>query len=175
MTAGLLEETQSSRVDVSTPWSRLTDGIVIALQRLGFVVGAMHLLAVPGRVSGIMRSTPVPVLTINGQRYIVADRADAGWVADARAAGRGLLQRGRVDEHIALIELPVDQRAPILCEFPRLAPGRVPHFQHIHAIAPTPAAFASLAPHCPVFRVERAERGEKSRSRGVEKNTAVKE
>jgi hypothetical protein len=155
MTAGFSEEARTPRPDVSTLSSRLTNRIVVALQRLGFVVGAMHMLAVPGRQSGIMRSTAVPVLDINGLRYIVADRDDADWVDDARAAGRGLLRHGRIDEHIALFELPVDQRAPILRELPRLVPGRISHFQRLHATAPTPDAFASLAPRCPVFRIER--------------------
>ncbi len=135
-------------------WLPIVNQVVMALQRLGFVVGSMHVLAVPGRQSGIPRSTPVSLLTIDGQRYIVAGLDDADWVLNARAAGRGNLQRGRTEESISLIELPVAERAPILREFPRLQPNGVPFFTRLYGVTADPEAFAALAESCPVFRVE---------------------
>jgi hypothetical protein len=136
-------------------WLKVLNPIVIALQRLGFVVGSMHVLAVPGRQSGIPRATPVSVMTVDGQRYIVAGLDDADWVLNARAAGRGILRRGRTDEHVSLIELPVAQRGPVLREFPRLVPQGVRYFQRLYGVTADPEAFAALAARCPVFRVER--------------------
>ena len=99
-------------------WLKGVNRVVMALQRLGFVVGTMHVLAVPGRRSGVFRSTPVSLLTVDGHRYIVAGLDDADWVLNARVAGRGMLHRGRTEEHVSLVELPVEERAPILREFP---------------------------------------------------------
>ena len=136
-------------------WLKGINRVIMALQRLGFVVGSMHVLAVPGRRSGVYRSTPVSLLTVDGNRYIVAGLDDADWVLNARAAGRGLLQRGRTEEHVSLIELPVEGRAPILREFPALIPQGVPFFTRLYGVTADPEAFAGLAATCPVFRVER--------------------
>jgi hypothetical protein len=136
-------------------WLKGVNRVIIALQRLGFVVGSMHVLAVPGRQSGVLRSTPVSLLTLDDRRYIVAGLDNADWVLNARAAGRGLLHRGRTEEHVSLIELPVADRAPILREFPRLIPQGVPFFTRLYGVTADPEAFARLAAHCPVFRVER--------------------
>jgi len=62
---------------------------------------------------------------------------------------------GRTEEHVALVEIPVDERAPILREFPRLIPQGVPFFTRLYGVAADPEAFAELATKCPVFRVER--------------------
>ncbi len=136
-------------------WLKGFNRVVMALQRLGFVVGTMHVLAVPGRRSGVYRATPVSLLTVDGHRYIVAGLDDADWVLNARVAGRGILCRGRTEEHVSLVELPVDERAPILREFPRLVPQGVPFFTRLYGVGADPEAFAGLAGKCPVFRVER--------------------
>jgi len=136
-------------------WLKGVNRVIIALQRLGFVVGSMHVLAVPGRHSGVLRSTPVSLLTVDDRRYIVAGLDNADWVLNARAVGRGILHRGRTEEHISLIELPVDDRVPILREFPRLVPQGVPFFTRLYGVTADPEAFAALAARCPVFRVER--------------------
>ena len=136
-------------------WLKGVNRVVIALQRLGFVVVPMHVLAVPGRRSGVFRSTPVSLLTVDGHRYIVAGLDDADWVLNARVAGRGMLRRGRTEEDISLVELPVEDRAPILREFPRLIPQGVPFFTRLYGVTADPEQFAELAETCPVFRVER--------------------
>ena len=71
-------------------WLKGVNRVVMALQRVGFVVGTMHVLAVPGRRSGVYRSTPVSLMTVDGHRYIVAGLDDADWVLNARVAGRGI-------------------------------------------------------------------------------------
>jgi deazaflavin-dependent oxidoreductase (nitroreductase family) len=136
-------------------WLKGFNRVIIALQRLGFVVGSMHVLAVPGRHSGVLRSTPVSLLTVDDRRYIVAGLDNADWVLNARAAGRGILQRGRTEEHVSLVELPVEERAPILREVPRLNSRGVPFITRLYGVTADPDAFAGLAETCPVFRVER--------------------
>ena len=63
------------------------------------------------RKTGKMCSTPVSVLKVNGQRYILTG-LETGWVKNARAAGWGLLSYGRKKERVALIELPVEELRP---------------------------------------------------------------
>lgn len=135
-------------------WLRPANRVVIALQRLGLAIGTMHLLSVPGRKSGKLRTTPVSPLTVDGRRYIVAGFDGADWVKNARVAGWGILARGRKQERVSLVELPVEKRASILREFPRLVPHGVQFFVRAGVVeSPEPAAFAAAAPRCPVFRV----------------------
>lgn len=155
MTTGLSNNAPSWSASRPPWWQSRFNHAVTLLQRLGFVVGAMHILAVPARRTGILHSTPVSLLTVDGERYIVACDESADWVLNARAAGHGILRRGRVDEHITLVLVPAPERVPILRALPRLAPGSVPAFRRLHGIPADPDAFASLAARCPVFRVER--------------------
>lgn len=155
MAANVSHGMRPGQVAGTPPWLPAINRAIVALQRVGFVVGSMHVLAVPGRQSGVPRSTPVSVLTVDGQRYIVAGMNDADWVLNARAAGRGMLQRGRTDEQVSLIELPAAERAAILREFPRQTPQGVPFFTRLYGVTADPDDFAGLADRCPVFRVER--------------------
>jgi hypothetical protein len=49
------------------------------------VLGTQYILTVPGRTSGKLYSTPVSLLTVDGQRYIVS-LPWTGWVKNARVA-----------------------------------------------------------------------------------------
>ncbi len=136
-------------------WLGPANRVVIALQRLGVVIGTMRLLSVPGRKSGKLRTTPVSPLTVDGKRYVVGGFPQADWVKNARTAGWGILARGRKEERVRLTELPEEERAPILCEFPREVPHGVQFFVKAGIVeSPDPEAFATAAPRCTVFRVE---------------------
>ncbi|HLV98312.1 MAG TPA: hypothetical protein VKT82_06500 [Ktedonobacterales bacterium] len=138
-------------------WLKPANRLIIFLQRRGLALGPVHVLSVPGRTSGQMRTTPVSLLTVNGQRYTVGGMIDADWVKNARAAGWGVLAYGRNQEHVALTELPEAERGPILRVFPKLVPGGVSFFQRLYGLSSDPATlpdeFAALAPRCAVFRI----------------------
>jgi deazaflavin-dependent oxidoreductase (nitroreductase family) len=93
------------------------------LLRHGIGPSPQHLLAVPGRRTGVLRTTPVAVVTLEGYRYVVAGYAGSDWVKNARAAGWGTLTRGEDTERVTLTEVPVEQRSPILREFTRQVRG----------------------------------------------------
>ena len=135
-------------------WLKPFNRMIVALQRLGLVIGTMRLLSVPGRRSGQLRATPVSPLTVDGRRYIVAGLDGVDWVKNGRMAGWGTLARGRRAERVTLTELAPEERGPILRAFPRLVPDGVQFFQQVHGVANDPEAFATLAPRCPVFRVD---------------------
>lgn len=134
-------------------WLKPANRLIILLNRLGMSIGTMHILSIPGRKTGKMRSTPVSVLRVNGQRYILTG-LETGWVKNARAAGWGLLSYGRKKERVALVELPVEERSPILREFPAQVPGGVAMFERLLDLPADPEAFAQAASRCPVFRLE---------------------
>ncbi len=138
-------------------WLKPANRLIVFLQRRGMRMGTIHTLAVPGRKSGQMRTTPVSLLTVNGQRYIVGGMIDADWVKNARAAGWGMFGYGRKQERVALTELPEAERVPILRVFPKLVPHGVSFFQQLYGLPKDPAAlpdaFAALAPRTTVFRI----------------------
>jgi hypothetical protein len=141
---------------VSFPWwLKPANRLIILLNRLGVSIGTMHILSIPGRKTGKMRSTPVSVLRVNGQRYILTG-LETAWVKNARAAGWGLLSYGRKKERVVLAELPIEERPPILREFPAQVPGGVALFARLLDLPADPEAFAQAAPRCPVFRLERS-------------------
>ena len=134
-------------------WLKFANRLIVALNRLGIGFGTWYILSIAGRKTGKMRSTPVSVLHVNGQRYVVTG-FDTQWVKNARKVGKGLLARGRKQEQVVLVELPVVERPPILREFPRQVPHGVPFFEKLLNLPGDPEAFAAAAPHCPVFRLD---------------------
>src|SRR5437667_3709194 len=98
-------------------WLKLANRLIIALNRLGVSFGTWYILSIPGRKTGKMRSTPVSLLHVNGQRYVVTG-FETQWVKNARKEGRGILARGRKKEVVTLVELPVAERPPILRAVP---------------------------------------------------------
>jgi hypothetical protein len=131
-------------------WLKIANPIFMTLIRLGVPVGTQHVLTVRGRRSGKPYSTPVSLVTVNGRRYICTFPW-TGWARNARVVQHGELVRGRTREQVMLNEVTaVDERAPILREFPVQVPHGVQFFQ----LPPEPEAFAQAAPRLAVFRVD---------------------
>lgn len=129
--------------------------VIIMLQRVGLTLGTMRVLSVPGRRSGTLRATPVSPLTVDGQDYVVAGFEEADWVKNVRVAGWGVLAKGRRRHEVHLVELPTDQRADVLREFPQKVPHGVQFFIRTGVVdSAKPESFAAAAPRCPVFRIE---------------------
>jgi len=88
--------------------------IVALLTRAGVSVWGSRELRVRGRKTGEWRTTPVNLLTYEGNRYLVAPRGVTQWVRNLRAAGNGELRVGRRTEEFRAPELPDEQKPPIL-------------------------------------------------------------
>jgi deazaflavin-dependent oxidoreductase (nitroreductase family) len=104
-------------------WLRFANRVNIALLSRGIGPTTQRILTVAGRSSGLPRRTPIAIATLGGTRYIVAGYESADWVKNVRAAGHGTLTRGSAYEEVGLVELAVDERAPILREFLRTIRG----------------------------------------------------
>ncbi len=148
-----MEETNMSTNPTLPKWLKFANRLIIALNRLGMSFGTWYILSIAGRKTGKMRSTPVSVLHVNGQRYVVTG-FETQWVKNARKVGKGMLARGRKKEQVVLVELPVEERAPILREFPRQVPHGVQFFEKLLNLSSDPETFAAAAPRCPVFRLD---------------------
>jgi deazaflavin-dependent oxidoreductase (nitroreductase family) len=121
----------------------------VAVLRRGLQLGSQSLLTVRGRTSGVDRATPVSLVTVDGDRYIVAAFADADWVKNVRAAGAGSLSRGRDRQAVELVELPEGGRGPILRAFLSQVRGGRRFFD-----SADPETVVAAADRYPVFRVD---------------------
>ena len=136
-------------------WLKPVNRVIVFLQRLGLAFFSFHLISVPGRRTGRLRTTPVSPFSVDGQRYIVSI-GQTEWVRNARAAGWGVLARGRSQQRVRLTELPVAEREPIVRQFPVQIPSGVSFLVRVGAVAPPgdPDAFGAAAPRLAVFHVE---------------------
>lgn len=130
---------------------RLGNGLVAPLARLGLAGRRTHVLTVAGRRTGAPRSTPVQLLFLNGERWLVAPYGAGDWVRNARAAGAVELTRARRTERVRVEEVGPEQAAPVLREYLRRTPIVKPYFD---ARSDSPLeAFAAEATRHPVFRI----------------------
>jgi len=133
----------------------IVNPLVAFVTSIGFSLRGSRILAVRGRKSGQIRTTPVNLLEIGGARYLVAPRGETEWVQNIRAAGGGELRLGRTREVIRVEELPDDAKPPILSEYLRrwkMETGKF--FDGVTAESPE-SELRRIAPHHPVFKVQR--------------------
>ena len=134
-------------------WRRALNVLVRPLARLGLTGPRTHLLTVPGRRSGRLWSTPVSIVRLGEERWLVAPYGERNWVKNARAAGSVELIRGRRREQLGVTELSPEAAVPVLRRYYEL--GRVTRpFFHVRPESSDEEWLAEAARH-PVFRLER--------------------
>jgi deazaflavin-dependent oxidoreductase (nitroreductase family) len=95
---------------------RFMNPLLAGLIRLGLPMGPMALLTVPGRKTGLPRSTPVALAPLDGGWRLVAAYGRVDWVKNLEVAGRATITiRGRAIDVEARV-LPPAEAAPILRE-----------------------------------------------------------
>ncbi len=128
--------------------------VVAALTRVGVSVWGSRILEVRGRKTGEPRRTPVNVLTLNGNRYLVAPRGHTQWVRNLRAAGQGELLLGRRRERFMGSEVPDDEKEPILRAYLRRWKWEVGQFFEGVDAESTSEELRRIAPNHPIFHVD---------------------
>lgn len=127
--------------------------VVAGLTRAGISVWGSRVLEVPGRKSGEPRRNPVNLLTVEGQRYLVAPRGHTQWVRNLRASGRGRLLLGRRSEPFTATELGDDEKVPLLRAY--LKRWRMEVGVFFGGVGPDSPdeELRRIAPDHPVFRI----------------------
>jgi deazaflavin-dependent oxidoreductase (nitroreductase family) len=130
--------------------------LVAGLTRAGISVAGSRMLEVPGRRTGAPRRTPVNLLELDGERYLVAPRGNTQWVRNLRASGSGRLLVGRRAESFTATELPDGDRVPVMRAYLRRWKWEVGMF--FEGVGPdsTDEELREIAPRHPVFRIRRA-------------------
>jgi deazaflavin-dependent oxidoreductase (nitroreductase family) len=127
--------------------------IVAGFTRAGISIAGSRVLEVPGRKTGEPRRTPVNLLTVDGQRYLVAPRGHTQWVRNLRVSGSGRLILGRRAEPFAASELPLDDAEPILRAYLRKWKWEVGQFfEGVGPDAPDEDV-RRIAPNHPIFKL----------------------
>jgi deazaflavin-dependent oxidoreductase (nitroreductase family) len=136
-------------------WLPAVNRVVRLLQRLGLQLGTIHVLTVPGRISGAPRPTPVSPLTVDGRRYVIAALPQADWARNVRAAGAGELAYGRHRRRVALTEVTdPDLRRTVVRAFPTEVPHGVQFFVRLGLVeSGDPDEFAGIADRVAVFEL----------------------
>jgi deazaflavin-dependent oxidoreductase (nitroreductase family) len=133
--------------------SHVFNPIVAFLTRRGLSLLGSRVLEVRGRTSGEPRRTPVNLLTLEGERYLVAPRGETQWVRNLRASGEGRLLLGRRGEPFAAVEIADDQKVPILRAYLKRWKAEVGvFFDGVGPDSPEDELRRSAAKH-PVFRL----------------------
>jgi deazaflavin-dependent oxidoreductase (nitroreductase family) len=128
---------------------------VALMVKLGIGVYGSRVLEVRGRKSGEWRQTPVNLLTVDGQDYLVAPRGHTQWVRNIRVSGGGRLRLGHRIQEIKVVELPDEQKPPVLREYLKRWAWEVKAFFDGVDASSTDEQLLAVAPDHPVFRLER--------------------
>jgi deazaflavin-dependent oxidoreductase (nitroreductase family) len=128
---------------------------IAGLTGLGVSVWGSRVLEVKGRKSGQWRSTPVNLLEVDGDRYLVAPRGNTQWVRNMRAAGGGRLRLGRKTEDFKANEVPPESGVPILRAYLKRWKMEVGVF--FDGVGPdsTDAELLKIAPAHPIFKLDK--------------------
>jgi len=149
--------TEAARYLMPGRSAQLLNKVVTGLTRLGLSVWGSRVLAVRGRSSGAWRTVPVNLLTVDGERYLVAPRGATQWVRNLRAAGGGELRVGRRVEAFTANELEDDVKPAVLRDYLRRWAFEVGVFFEGVDAESSDEALRAVASGYPVFRIaERA-------------------
>ncbi len=127
-----------------------------------FMVGRLGLddrngtcvVEVKGRVSGAWRATPVKLLELDGQRYLVALYGQTGWVKNLRAQGGGRLRlRGQLNDFRA-VEVGDAEKLPVLRAYFKRWWSLVSRMTPVTSPDAPDGEIARAASLYPVFRLE---------------------
>ncbi|MEU3608976.1 nitroreductase family deazaflavin-dependent oxidoreductase [Streptomyces sp. NPDC035033] len=126
------------------------------LTRRGVSVWGSRVLAVRGRKSGVWRTTPVNVLTLDGARYLVAPRGHVQWTRNMRAVGGGELHLGKHVEAFTATEVEDDAKVEVLRAYLKRWKAEVGAF--FGGVGPDSSdeELRAVAPKHPVFRITAA-------------------
>jgi deazaflavin-dependent oxidoreductase (nitroreductase family) len=134
-----------------TPITRVANGIFSVMTRRGRGANYRYILTVEGRKTGVARSTPVDVMEVDGQRWLVAPYGEVNWVKNARTSGQVELSRGGISSSWKAEEVRGLQAVPAIRCYIASVPVTA-HYWEVEADSPDEAISAASEQH-PVFRL----------------------
>ena len=80
------------------------------LMEAGVPLGPNRLVTIRGRKSGLPRTTPLAVITVDGRRWVWSPWGESQWVRNLRAAGRATIASRGETEEVTATELDPTER-----------------------------------------------------------------
>jgi deazaflavin-dependent oxidoreductase (nitroreductase family) len=134
------------------PGRKAINRVYTALTRLGLGASYRQLLTVTGRRTGLARTTPVDVMSLDGTFYLVAPYGEVSWVHNVRAGGAiELSRRGHTCRYLAREVGPGEAVPVIRCYIARVPVTRA--WWSVRADASEAEVGIEAATH-PVFRLD---------------------
>jgi len=132
--------------------------LIATLTGRGVSVLGSRVLEVRGRSSGEPRRTPVNLLDLDGERYLVAPRGETQWARNLRASGEGRLLVGKRSEAFTATEVADEEKAPVLRAYLKRWKFEVGVF--FDGVGPDSSEdeLRGAAPKHPVFRLDTSPR-----------------
>jgi deazaflavin-dependent oxidoreductase (nitroreductase family) len=81
------------------------------LLHIGMPLGPNALITITGRKSGVPRTTPVALVEVEGNRYVIGTFGETNWVRNLRTAGEAIISVGGKAEEVSTVELSKDAAA----------------------------------------------------------------
>jgi len=88
----------------------LFNAIAKPLLAAGVPMAFNGLITVPGRKTGIPRTTALAIVNVDGRRWVWSPWGEVNWVQNLRAAGRATVTFRRQEEEVRAVELDPEQR-----------------------------------------------------------------
>ena len=130
---------------------RAANALFAALTKLGLGARHRYILTVAGRRTGLARSTPVDVMRIDGERYLVAPYGEVNWVRNLRVGNELTLTRRRKIETFSAEEIRGEEAAPVIRAYLHQVPVTRAYWDVDERASD--AELAAQAAHHPVFRL----------------------
>jgi deazaflavin-dependent oxidoreductase (nitroreductase family) len=124
-----------------------------AVGRLGLDHDGVRVLEIKGRTSDLWRATPVRVLDVDGQQYLVAPQGETQWVRNLRVQRRGRLRLGGAVTDFQAEELSDQDKVPVLRAYFRRWWSQTARLTTLPAPDATDAEVLRAAPRHPAFRL----------------------
>jgi deazaflavin-dependent oxidoreductase (nitroreductase family) len=131
--------------------ARLINSVFGLMTRFGLGASYRYILTVPGRKTGRLYSTPVDVIQVGGERWLVAGYGPVSWVRNARAAGEVTLSRRGRAERFGIDEATAETAIPVLRAYIAEIKVTRPYFD-ANPVSPDDSVAAELKRHA-VFRL----------------------
>jgi len=88
----------------------LFNAVAKPLLAAGVPMAFNGLITVPGRKTGIPRTTALAIVNVEGRRWVWSPWGEVNWVQNLRAAGRATVTFRRQEDEVRAVELDPEQR-----------------------------------------------------------------
>ncbi|WP_416985275.1 nitroreductase/quinone reductase family protein [Streptomyces sp. T028] len=129
------------------------NSVVGWLARHGLSLMGSAEMSVRGRKSGQMQRIPVNPHTYEGTQFLVSARGHSQWVRNMRVAGGGELRVGRGVRTFTAVELPDEEKLPVLRTYLEKWGWEVNQYFNGVTAKSTDEELVAAAPDHPVFRI----------------------